>query len=82
MPSAGHYKGNKAKARKEAVGFDSVPPLCMNCTHYQPCTWAQPECGMPYKPRLCRRYGFDTHAHAVCDGWQGKNGDRLNDDET
>ena len=79
--SKGTYKGAKATARKEAAGFDSKPPLCKTCAHYQPCVWAQPAFNMPYQPRQCKRYGFDTHAHAVCDGWKGKNGDQLHDEQ-
>lgn len=77
MPSSGKYTGQKAAARKRAVNWESNPPRCASCIHYRPCVYAQPLMGMPYRPRRCDKWKFETHAQALCDDWVDKKGTTL-----
>lgn len=73
----GAFRGAKAKARKEASGWESNPPKCASCVHYRPCIYGQPAMKMRYIPRHCALHGFETHAQALCDDWRNKRGETL-----
>lgn len=67
------------------IDWERATPRCDNCMHRQPAkTILNPRSSRaPVLILLpvCRLYRFKTRDHALCKSWEGRNGDRLADDE-
>lgn len=65
----------KRKLRKE-VEFELNPARCGNCINFIP-----PKMGLPnkriFKPAHCSIHDFDVKKTSICNYWEGKKGEVL-----
>jgi hypothetical protein len=63
------------QAAMKSQGYESSPPACANCTHYQPPVQARP--GEEFLVPKCGIGGFRVRSRAICDKWIGRSGEKL-----
>lgn len=67
----------KAAEFKAKWNYDRQAPICANCKCYRAPHWTERNGSRERVPGMCSKGGFKTCKNALCDVWQGRNGDML-----
>lgn len=65
------------RQKKNAQGYDSAPPACANCKHYQRAETVIVASEKRYTPPMCGYGAFVVKPRGVCDVWAGTDGSVL-----
>ena len=80
---SGKYKRfskKSVKRFKQLINFDSNPPACFNCNFYSQDHVAMSNSLYKHHKGRCKLFSFICQSTSVCDFWQSKLGETLDNE--